>query len=176
MTTLQTITPQNYNEVNQLIKAAFANAPHSDGNEAELTMALRHDKNYSPTLEIVAKLQTDTLIGHAALSVAAIQEQPSTKIGVLAPLSVLPDFQGQGIGSNLIAELELRAQQHGFTAISLVGDPNYYERFGYRPASNYGLAAPFEIPDENFMLHVINSHGPHFLTGQLIYASAFRLN
>ncbi|GAB6092771.1 GNAT family N-acetyltransferase [Furfurilactobacillus curtus] len=175
MITLQTITPQNYNEVNQLIKIAFASAPHSDGNEAELTMALRHDKNYSPTLEIVAKHRTGTLIGHAALSVATIQEQPTTKIAVMAPLSVSPAFQGRGIGSSLISELEMRALKNGFTAISVIGDPAYYERFGYQPAINYGLTAPFQIPDENFMLHVINSNTTHCLTGQLIYATAFHL-
>ena len=58
---------------------------------------------------------------------------------ILAPLAVTPDRQGRGIGGALIRAAHTAAEQAGYSLIVLVGHPTYYPRFGYRPASEFGL-------------------------------------
>lgn len=58
------------------------------------------------------------------------------------PLSVLPKWQGQGIGGALVRHTANEAGHLGYKAILIFGHPGYYPRFGFRPAAEFGIAAP----------------------------------
>lgn len=81
---------------------------------------------------------------------------------ILAPLAVAPDRQGRGIGGALIRAAHTAAEQAGYSLIVLVGHPTYYPRFGYRPASEFGLTCAPEIPPECFMALDLTGKGVKF--------------
>ena len=168
---IRTIEPQDYTAVADLIQAAFTSSEHGYTGEAELVTALRADPTYQAELELVA-IQDQQLVGHGLLSKIQIGSQ----IGLaLAPLSVRPANQQQGIGSQLIAALEQRARQLGYPLISILGDPDYYGRFGYQPAINYQITAPFEVPTNVYLVKALLPDGLAKAQGTVQYRPAFGL-
>lgn len=143
---IKPITPASWPTSLKLITAAFASVAHADGDEADLVVRLRNRPNYLPSGDLGAFDTEGTLIGVAFLSPAQIVgTSQSWPIGVLAPLAVAPIHQNQGIGGALIDAIERAAETAGMRAVSILGDPAYYGRCGYGPASELGLTNP--IPD-----------------------------
>lgn len=160
-------TPADYEKVYLLVKKAFASAEHADGNEQYLVNELRKSDSFIPSLSLVAE-KDGVLAGYILFTKLRIGEENAL---ALAPLAVLPDFQKQGIGSALIKEGHKRAKEMGYRFSVVLGSENYYPKFGYIPASRYGIKAPFPVPDENFM--AINLKGDSVkLNAQVIYDKA----
>jgi predicted N-acetyltransferase YhbS len=170
---IRTERPADFAGVEALIETAFADVMYSDHREHQLVASLRKSPAFIPDLSLVAE-QNGKIVGHILLTRAQIQHgQQAVEILALAPVSVLPDFQNQGIGSKLIEEAHRRASSSGFIAIALLGHAAYYPRFGYRPAASYGLRFPFEAPDENCMLLELEEGALDGITGTVKYAEAF---
>lgn len=94
----------------------------------------------------------------------------------LAPVAVLPEFQKKGIGAKLIRQGILAAGPLIWAAgIVVVGHADYYPRFGFVPASRFGLICPFPAPDECFMALALDPGALADKHGQLIYAPEFKL-
>lgn len=93
----------------------------------------------------------------------------------LAPLSVLPEYQKQGIGTALIKEGHARARALGYGYSVVLGSEGYYSRTGYLPAKNYGIFAPFDVPDENFMACKLLENAP-VVYGIVQYAKEFGID
>ena len=91
-------TPNDYKEVYALISEAFASAEHADGTEQDLTAALRKSAAFIPELSLVAE-SGGRLAGHVLFTRITIGGQEAL---ALAPLSVRPEYQRQGIGTALI--------------------------------------------------------------------------
>ena len=139
--------PQDYPAVYQLVKDAFAEAEHSDHDEQNLVERLRKSSSYLPDLSLVAE-SGGRIIGYIMFSRVKI----GTGEGIaLAPLAVLPETQKQGIGSALIRAAHQKATEQGYLVSVVLGHPDYYPRFGYRPAAEFGISAPFEVPADCFM-------------------------
>ncbi len=139
--------PKDYDRVYQVVKEAFASAKHSDGNEHELVVALRESDAFIPELSLVA-VEENEVVGHILFTRAFIGKR---EVLALAPLSVLPVFQKKGIGLALIEQGHRVAKELGFLYSVVLGDAKYYPKAGYQPASRFGIKAPFEVQDENFM-------------------------
>lgn len=161
-------TPADYEKVYLLVKSAFALAEHADGNEQDLVNDLRKSESFIPSLSLVAE-KDGVLAGYILFTKLRIGEETAL---ALAPLAVLPDFQKQGIGSSLIKEGHKRAKEMGYRFSVVLGSENYYPKFGYIPASRYGIKAPFPVPDENFMAINLKGDGVK-LNAQVIYDKAF---
>lgn len=113
----------------RLTKTAFHGKSYSDGTEAECLLRLRADGDL--LLSLVAERAGD-ILGHAAFSPAFVTgEQPIGWIG-LGPISVWPDHQRHGIGSALVRAGLNQIKTAGHLGAVLVGDPNYYSRFGFQ--------------------------------------------
>jgi putative acetyltransferase len=74
----------------------------------------------------------------------------------LAPLAVLPEWQRQGIGGALMAAGLAAIRQTSCPFVILLGHPTYYPRFGFEPASHYGIRCKWDVPDDVFMILVMN--------------------
>lgn len=159
---------EDYAEIYQLVKAAFAGAAHSDGTEQDLVTRLRADPAFIPQLEWVVEV-SGQIVGHILFSRVEIGGQATL---ALAPLSVHPDFQRQGIGSQLILRGHEIAQQLGYSHCVVLGDPNYYAKFGYKSAAQFGILAPFEVPSDYFMVATWGA-GAKPVSGLVSYAAAF---
>jgi len=117
------------------------------------------------------------VVGHVQFSRARIGE---TAVVALGPVGVLPERQGQGIGSAMIRAGLERARERGEAAVILLGDPAFYPRFGFEPASAYGLANPFAgvqpdgfvIEEGDFMI-ALRDERARALEGQVRWHPAF---
>lgn len=100
--------------------------------QARLVSRLREEA--SPYLSLVAEVE-NTPVGHIFYSPVVI-ENNSRKISVaqLSPISVVPKYQGKGIGSHLIESSFQHCVEVGWSAVFLVGNPVYYSRFGFEMA------------------------------------------
>ncbi len=163
-------TAHDYNEVYDLITEAFLTAEHTDGNEQDLVVALRKGKAFIPELSLVAEADKK-LVGHILFTKAKVNNDV---VLVLAPLSVRPSYQKQGIGTALIAQGHKIAKELGYTYSLVVGSETYYPRVGYRPAVQFGIEAPKGIPAENFMAIKLQEKAKP-LKGTVTYAEEFGL-
>ena len=151
----------------------FSQSEHGYGNEAELVDKIRNEEGYIKDLEIVA-FEDGKITGHGLLSeVSIVNQSQSFKGLVLAPLDVLPAYQGKGIGAAILLELEKRAKILDYSFISILGHESYYPRFGYVPASQYQIQAPFEVPNENFMIKELIDGRLEGKSGVIQYSEAF---
>ena len=140
-------TKKDYPAVYALIKTAFAAAEHCDGNEQDLVVDLRRGNAFIPELSLVAE-NAGKVIGHILFSKAKMDRNA---VLLLAPLSVLPEFQRQGVGTALETEGHKIAAQMGYGYSFVLGSESYYPRFGYLPAKQFGVEIPSGFPENNFM-------------------------
>ena len=159
---------KDYEEVYNVVKMAFESAKHSDGNEQDLVVDLRKSKNFIPKLSLVA-VYDDKIVGYILFTKIKIGK--STELA-LAPLAVLPEYQRQGIGKKLIKEGHKIAKKLGYHFSFVLGSEKYYPKSGYVPASRYGIKAPFEVADENFMAIKLNDTDKE-IAGTVEYAKEF---
>lgn len=146
-------------EVNRL---AFA-----QDEEGRIVDALR--ANGAVTLSLVA-LDDDVVVGHILFSpvfVGAVQGAG------LAPMAVTPSHQRQGIGSRLVEVGIERLRSTGCPFIVVIGHPEFYPRFGFRPAVSCGLTCEWEVPAEAFMVKVLSLEAGKHLRGTARYRREF---
>lgn len=149
--TIRKELPADYPLVFRIIEQAFLTMPFADGDEALMVEEIRKNKEYIPELSLVAETE-GRLIGHILFTPNKIISESSVFNSLtLAPVSVLPEFQNQGIGSKLIREGHRIAKTLGFTSCFVLGHADYYPRFGYHPAAKWGIPPPHGAPSEAFM-------------------------
>lgn len=147
MINIRSEKPQDYEQVFELTRLAFEKAEHTDGDEHYLLGRLRKCEAFIPELSLVAE-KDGVIVGHIMFTKL---KAGSKTLLTLAPVSVLPNCQGEGIGAMLIKEGHKIAQALGYEYSVLIGHPTYYPRFGYENAANFGIKAPFELPEGVFM-------------------------
>lgn len=130
-----------------LIKNAFKNAEHSDGDEHNLVKRLRKSSAFIPELSLVAELDSK-IVGHILFTKVMVGNSIQL---ALAPVSVDPAFQKRGIGSLLINSGHTIAKRMGFEYSIILGYPKYYSRFGYKPSIEFNIICPFDVPEDFFM-------------------------
>lgn len=138
-------TPEDYSAVRQVNEEAFGRR-----GEAKLVDALR--KNAQPYVSLVAEAGS-RIVGHIFFSPVVIESEvhaPAAALG-LAPMAVLPEFQNQGVGSDLVRRGLEECRKLGHEVVVVLGHPEYYPRFGFIPASQKGLSCEYPVPDEAFM-------------------------
>src|SRR5262249_317859 len=92
----------------------------------------------------------------------------------LAPMAVLPEFQRRGIGSALVRAGIERLRKSRCPFVIVVGHPNYYPRFGFVPASTYGLRCQWGgVPDDAFLVLVLQPSIASQLAGLAKYRAEF---
>jgi len=130
--------------ISDITIAAFTNHPYSQNTEQFIINALREANALAVSLVAVIE---GRVVGHIAFSPVSISDQSSDWYGI-GPVSVLPDCQKQGIGKALIQEGLSLLRSRGAKGCMLVGDPNYYKRFGFRNVPDLILEG---VPQEYFL-------------------------
>lgn len=138
---------RDYEAVYAVVLAAFAAAEHADGKEQDLVVVLRNSEAFRPELSLVAE-EDGVIVGHILFTEITIGGK---KALALAPLSVVPVHQKQGIGLALMEAGHQVAADLGYGYSVVLGHEAYYPKAGYVPAKEYGIEAPFDVPPENFM-------------------------
>lgn len=161
-------TSKDYNTVYNLVKEAFIAAEHSDGTEQDLVAALRTGSAFLPELSLIAEID-GKIVGHILFTEAKVG---SDTVLVLAPLSVLPKFQKQGIGTALIKEGHKIARAMGYQYALVLGSDTYYPQLGYLPAVQFGIEIPDGMPSANFMAIKLQENASP-ISGAVTYAKEF---
>ena len=163
----------DYPSVYKVIENAFKTLAISDHKEQFLVERLRKSDAFISELSLVAEFE-NKIIGHILFTKIKIKNnQEVINALALAPLSVLPDFQGQGIGGMLIKKAHRIAKKLEYKLIVLIGHADYYPRFGYVRADKYGIKLAFEVPKENFMVKVLGKNGMDAINGIVVYPKEF---
>ncbi len=132
--------------IKEITELAFREAAHTCGREHLLVDALRNAGTLALSLVAVSGHE---IIGHVAVSPVTVSIATGEWFG-LGPISVLPRFQRQGIGSRLMESALSHLQGKGARGCVLVGDPQFYGRFGFR--SDPALIVPGVPPEVSLSL------------------------
>jgi len=140
--------------------------------EADLVEKLRRS---CPEVISLVALVGGVPVGHILFSPAMLEAASGRVAGMaLAPLAVLPEHQRQGIGSALVkAGLQvLRSRSCPFVIV--LGHPAYYPRFGFEPASHFGISSQWTgLPDDVFMALILDQESMNGVAGVVRYRPEF---
>ncbi len=150
-------------DIHKVTIAAFLDAPHTDHTEQFIVDALRDSGKLS--VSIVAE-DSSRIVGHVALSPVTISNGSSDWYG-LGPISVVPTEQNKGVGSKLMHAALNELKNLNANGCVLLGDPNYYRRFGFEPID--GLVLP-DVPPEYFQAMLLKGSYPK---GTVTYHESF---
>ena len=140
-------TKNDYKQVYEVIAKAFVR-----NREARMVDALRKTTRFVPELSLAAK-HYDTIIGYILFYPVEIVEGGNvTKTLALAPVAVVPAQQRKGVGGKLVKVGLSAAKRLGYGSVVALGHKAFYPRFGFAPASNWHIKAPFNIPEEEGVL------------------------
>lgn len=130
----------DYNKVYELVNKAFATASHSDGTEADYLNDVRNKSTFIPELSFVAETENSKIVGQIVLYRTEIKAENATiEALVLSPLSVHPDYFRQGIARQLIDYALKEAATMGHRSVFLCGDPEIYQKLGFRPSYEFNI-------------------------------------
>ncbi len=159
-------TPQDEAAIRQVNERAF-------GQKQEADIVDRLRERCPDRLSLVA-LQGGRIVGHILFSPVAVEGRGNTAHGMaLAPMSVLPEYQRQGIGAALINAAIERLQAKRTPFILVLGHPEYYPKFGFEPASRYGIRSEWDVPEAAFMILTLRKPEAGGLSGVARFRGEF---
>lgn len=161
--TIRQEIPSDIQAIYDVTTAAFLEAEHSDHTEQFIVNTLR--ASGALTISLVAE-KGDDIIGHVALSPVSISDGSQAWYG-LGPISVLPCEQNKGIGSLLMRAAIEALKDIDANGCVLLGEPAYYQRFGFNPIENLMLPG---VPAEYFQALMLKGEVPH---GEVTYHPSF---
>ncbi|PFQ00315.1 GNAT family N-acetyltransferase [Bacillus cereus] len=172
MVTIRQEQKNDYRKTEEVVQQAFLHEEFSDKKEHELVKRIRECDAFIPELSLVAV--DEEIVGHILLSKITIeQDGTSVESLALAPVSVARGHQKKGIGGKLIGAALEKVKELGYGSVAVLGHPEYYPKFGFEKASNWNIKAPFEVPDEVFMVMELRENALQGVEGIVQYSSAF---
>lgn len=160
----------DHEAVDEVHRRAFAaEGETNEPAEVRLVQGLRTDPAWVPSLSLVA-VDGDTIVGH----VVATEGRLGASVAVgLGPIGVLPEFQERGVGSALMHAVLAAADALEYPMVVLVGDVNYYRRFGFVKAASLGVSPPDPTWDKHFQVRTLASYRDD-VRGEFEYAAPFQ--
>ncbi|WP_405859389.1 bifunctional class I SAM-dependent methyltransferase/N-acetyltransferase [Streptomyces sp. NBC_00090] len=163
-------TAEDASAVRRVVSTAFGSVDTPSEVEADLVDNLRLDADaWLPGLSYVAEAPDGTIAAHALITRCRVGGAPAA---ALAPVSVAPEYQRTGAGQAVVRAVLDAARLRGEPFVLVLGHPEYYPRFGFVRASEYGIKPGFEAPDEAMMALVLDGSEP-VPPGTLVYPAAF---
>ena len=143
--------------------------------EAALVDGLRADTEaWVPELSVVATTTEGEVVAHALITRCRVDDQPAL---VLAPVATRPAYERQGAAAAAVRHALAAARLHAGEAnvVMVLGDPEYYPRFGFRPADELGIRSPYDVPAGPLSPHMALALDPGrpVPSGQLRYPDVF---
>jgi putative acetyltransferase len=136
--------------------------------EANLVTALRASDAWLPALSLVAEAG-GAVVGHVVCTRAHVVDTPALGLG---PLGVLPAQQKNGVGSALMHAVLAAADALDEPVVVLLGHTDYYPRFGFEPATRYGIEPPTAEWGAHFQARTLSTYNTS-IRGQFAYAQPF---
>ncbi len=161
-------TSQDQKEVYSVNAFAFKRE-----DESKLINKLRSTEHFIPELSLVA-VDDERIVGHILFTKIHVKAKDEVyQVLSLAPMSVLPEYQGKGIGQKLIHQGLASARKIGYPAVLVLGHPKYYPKAGFKKASNWKIQCPFPAPDEAWMALELLPNGLAQKEGVAVFPDVF---
>jgi predicted N-acetyltransferase YhbS len=175
-TVIQPTASKDFPFTETMTREAFWNLYRPGSVEHLILHNLRNSTSYCRELDLTAHVE-NKVVGHIISSKAKVVDVHNKEHEILCvgPLSVLPGFQKKGIGSALMNHSILVAKQLGFSGMILFGNPDYYHRFGFRNALEYGITTKEGQNFEPFMALELQVDGLTPISGRFMEDSAFEV-
>ena len=155
--------------IDAVIRAAFAGTELGHQGEAELVRMIEADGD---TLVSLVAERDGAVVGHVLFSRMDVEADGAPLVAAgLAPVAVVPDAQGQGVGGALIRAGLDQLREQGVAISFVLGHEAYYPRFGYSPEIAARFVSPFSGP--HFMAMMLDREAASPLGGRADYAPAF---
>ncbi|MEV1290088.1 N-acetyltransferase [Micromonospora sp. NPDC049679] len=164
-------TPADIEAIRTVHAAAFADADSPDRlpSEVGLVDALRDSDAWLPALSFVATAADGELVGHVVCTRGRVGSHAALGLG---PLGVHPAAQRRGVGTALMHAVLGAADALGEPLVVLLGHTDYYPRFGFRPALEYGVTPPEPRWGAHFQARPLTAYDPS-IRGEFAYAQPF---
>jgi putative acetyltransferase len=162
---IRTEIPVDAAGIDRLLRASFPT-----GAEADLVQELREDGLL--TLGVVATDDEGGVVGYVAFCPVDIQGEDRNWVG-LAPLAVEESLRGQGLGEKLVYEGLDSLNEFSYAAVVVLGDPAYYQRFGFKPAAAHDLHCRWPNCEAAFQLFTLSDDALNDASGEVVFPSAF---
>jgi putative acetyltransferase len=151
---------------------------HAFGRRSEAEIVRRVCASRVPVVSLVVEDHVDGsdvpgIVGHVLLSPVTLDGRSDPPGLGLGPLAVLPSHQRRGLGARLVEAALRRARSLGYAYVVVLGQATYYPRFGFVPASGYGIRYEHDVPDEVFMVLELTPGALSWTGGILRYQPAF---
>jgi len=152
----------------EAVRALYLAAFEGPG-EAVLVDRLREQAESSVALVAEA---AGRVVGHILFSPVSVDSNATRMMG-LAPMAVRPGLQRRGVGALLVRGGLERCAQLGVEAVVVLGHADYYPRFGFRPAHEFGLDCEYDVPPEVFQALELHDGALDAVSGTVRYHGAF---
>ncbi|MDH2897639.1 MULTISPECIES: GNAT family N-acetyltransferase [Rahnella] len=162
---IRTEIPVDAAGIDRLLRASFPT-----GAEADLVQELREDGLL--TLGVVATDDEGGVVGYVAFCPVDIRGEDRNWVG-LAPLAVDESLRGQGLGEKLVYEGLDSLNEFSYAAVVVLGDPAYYQRFGFKPAAAHDLHCRWPETETAFQLFTLSDDALKDASGEVVFPSAF---
>lgn len=149
---------------------AIHTAAFATPTEAAIVDTLRQQAR--PSVSLVAE-KPGEIVGHIMFSPVSLPGDPDLKVMGLGPMAVAPARQRKGFGSALVRAGLDRCRDLGYSAVVVLGHPEFYPRFGFSPASRFGIDCEYDVPEGVFMALELKPDGLKEVTGTVKYHWAF---
>ncbi|MFA8298729.1 MAG: GNAT family N-acetyltransferase [Hyphomicrobiales bacterium] len=170
-------TPEeHYFTTEKITREAFWNLYKPGCDEHLVLHNLRNSNAYIDDLDLIALTQHE-ISGHIISTRAIIKDEANNEYEVLCtgPISVLPSMQSKGIGSMLLRHSIEKAKELGYSGIILFGNPNYYQRFGFRNAEIYKITTKDGQNFDPFMALELKENSLENIKGSFFEAQEFTI-
>ena len=158
--------PEDAAAVREVHRRAF------DGSEEEPHLVELLHRAKAASVSLVA-VMVSQVVGHILFSPVVLDGRSGLRMVGLAPVGVLPEYQGKGIGSRLVREGLAACRDAGYGVAVVLGEPSYYSRFGFVRASEYGLGNEYGV-DDHFMVAELERGVLDRASGTVRYRPEFR--
>ena len=175
--TIRKTETDEFFQTENITRETFWNLYKPGCNEHLVLHQLRNSKSYICGFDLVAVLN-NKIVGHIISSKARVVDSFENKHTVLCvgPLSVLPDYQSKGIGSQLLNSSITIARNLKYKGLILFGNPDYYHRFGFKNAAVYGISTKEGQNFEPFMALETQKNSLENITGRFYEDEAFSVD
>lgn len=166
---------EDFKEVENITREAFWNLYVPGCDEHLLVHNIRKHKDYIKELDFVALID-DKIVGNIMFTHSYVECEDGSKFPTITfgPLSVLPEFQNQGIGSSLMEYALHKALDEGYNVVVIYGYPDYYSRFGFKNAKEFNITNPEgKYPAAHLILELVDGALDN-INGKFIESSVFQ--
>ncbi|WP_413283837.1 GNAT family N-acetyltransferase [Vibrio sp. MA40-2] len=162
---IRTEAPADILPIDALLKSAFETEA-----EASLVMSLRENSRF--TLSLVACTDEGKLIGYALFTPVSLNGEHFGWQG-LAPIAVKQEFRRQGIAGKMIKQGLDSLYEFGYLGCAVLGDPEFYSRFGFIDATEFGMHSSWDVPQGVFRVRELTENEFAGKQGLLEYSPEF---